>query len=122
MTAEHDLIYHVCAGDDWRAAENAGQYTGSPDDTRDGFIHFSTRAQAFTSTKKHRPGQAGLVLLTVRVADLGEALAWEPSRGGQLFPHLYGPLPLAAVAEVTDLPLDGNGVHIFPTGFPPEDS
>jgi uncharacterized protein (DUF952 family) len=115
--AAHELIYHVCAGADWRAAEQAGQYTGSLDDARDGFIHFSTRAQAFTRTEKHRPGQAGLLLLTVRVADLGAALAWEPSRGGQLFPHLYGPLPAAAVAEVTELPLDAGGSHIFPPGF-----
>ena len=120
--ADDEFIYHVCAGADWRAAQRAGQYTGSLDDARDGFIHFSTRAQVYTSTEKHRPGQAGLVLLTVRVADLGEALAWEPSRGGQLFPHLYGPLPVSAAAEVSDLPLDADGVHIFPPGFSAEEN
>ncbi len=120
MTAA--LIYHVCPAAAWREAEVAGHYGGSPDDRRDGFIHFSTQAQVRTSTAKHRAGQDGLVLLTVDAAALGPALKWEPSRGGQLFPHLYGALPVAAVTEAVAIPLGTDGVHHFPDGFPESES
>ena len=66
------------------------------------------------SAARHRAGQAGLVLLTVEAAALGEALKWEPSRRGLFFPHLYGDLPLSAVSRVDDLPLGADGRHVFP--------
>ena len=66
------------------------------------------------SAARHRAGQSDLVLLTVDPASLGEALKWEPSRAGQLFPHLYGPLPVTAVLRVDDLPLGDDGRHVFP--------
>jgi uncharacterized protein (DUF952 family) len=112
------LIYHVCEAAAWRAAQGAGAYTGSADDLRDGFMHFSTFAQVRTSVAIHRAGQAGLVMLVVAADKLGPALKWEPSRGGQLFPHLYGDLPMDAVVEAIDLSLDGNGMHQFPDGYP----
>jgi len=112
------VIYHVCLAADWRQAEAAGSYTGSPDDRRDGFIHFSTRGQVRTSVAIHRAGQDGLILLTVDATALGAALKWEPSRGGQLFPHLYGPLPASAVSDAVEVPLGADGVHQFPPGFP----
>ena len=115
MTAQ--LIYHVCPATAWREAEAAGCYAGSADDRRDGFIHFSTRPQVLASTAKHRAGQDGLVLLTVAAAALGSTLKWEPSRGGQLFPHLYGTLPVAAVTEVDAITLGADGRHQFPDGF-----
>lgn len=107
-------IYHVCRADDWSAAGPSGEYRGSADDLRDGFIHFSTASQVAESVAKHRAGQDGLVLLAVEAAALGEALKWEPSRGGLLFPHLYGPLPPAAVRWVRPLPLGPDGRHLFP--------
>jgi len=107
-------IYHVCRAEDWAAAEATGAYRGSADDRRDGFIHFSTAAQVVESVAKHRAGQEGLVLLAVEAAALGEALKWEPSRGGQLFPHLYGPLAPAAVRWTRPLPLGADGRHRFP--------
>lgn len=107
-------IYHVCRAEEWQAAQAVGAYAGSSQDATDGFIHFSTAAQVIESAAKHRAGQSDLVLLAVDTARLGEALKWEPSRGGQLFPHLYGRLPLGAVTSVTDLPLDGAGRHLFP--------
>ena len=113
-----DLIYHCCPTEAWDAAQAVGAYTGSPDDQRDGFIHFSTHAQVRTSTAKHRAGQAGLILLVVSAENLGTALRWEPSRGGQLFPHLYGDLPVDAVVEAIDLPLGADGLHQFPDGYP----
>ena len=109
------LIFHVCPRDAWAAAEASGRYAGSSDDKRDGFIHFSAGDQVVESVAKHRAGQTGLVILGVSAEALGKALAWEPSRGGQLFPHLYGDLPIQAVRFVRDLPLGADGRHVFPS-------
>jgi uncharacterized protein (DUF952 family) len=108
------MIYHICRREEWAAAESAGRYGGSSQDRVDGFIHFSGVDQVEASAARHRAGQDGLVLLTVEAAALGDALKWEPSRGGALFPHLYGPLPVAAVRRVDDLPLGPDGRHRFP--------
>lgn len=107
-------IYHMCRRDEWEAAQAAGAYAGSSQDAADGFIHFSAASQVVASAAKHRSGQSGLVLLAVDPRCLGEALRWEPSRGGQLFPHLYATLPIIAVKWVKDVPLDADGSHVFP--------
>jgi uncharacterized protein (DUF952 family) len=108
-------IYHMCRRDEWQAARACGSYPGSSQDAADGFIHFSTAAQVEVSAARHRAGQDGLVLLAADAAALGDALKWEPSRGDMLFPHLYGPLPVAAVRWALDLPLDPvTGRHVFP--------
>jgi uncharacterized protein (DUF952 family) len=107
-------IYHICRQDEWDAAQRRGRYDGSSQDAADGFIHFSTGSQVAASAAKHRAGQSGLVLIVVDPAPLGDALRWEPSRGGALFPHLYGPLPLDAVVRTHDLPLGADGRHAFP--------
>jgi uncharacterized protein (DUF952 family) len=107
-------IFHMCRREEWEAAERAGAYRGSSQDEADGFIHFSTAAQVRESAAKHRAGQSGLVLLEVDPGRLGAALKWEPSRGGQLFPHLYGRLPVEAVIRVAELPLGPDGRHVFP--------
>ena len=107
-------IYHMCRREEWQAAAAAGRYEGSSQDRADGFIHFSTAAQVEASAAKHRAGQDGLVLLAVDPARFGVALKWEPSRGGALFPHLYGPLLPEAVIRVDDLPLGADGRHVFP--------
>jgi uncharacterized protein (DUF952 family) len=111
---ERRLIYHMCRRSEWAAAEAAGEYRGSSQDAADGFIHFSTATQIRESARKHRAGQDDLVLVTVDAARLGPALKWEPSRGGGLFPHLYGALPLEAVIRVDPLPLGPDGAHMFP--------
>jgi uncharacterized protein (DUF952 family) len=108
------LIYHMCLRQEWELAVQSGAYPGSSQDRADGFIHFSTAAQLPESARRHRMGQAGLVLLAVDPHVLGEALRWEPSRHGALFPHLYGALPLSAVGSVCDIPLDGDGVPLLP--------
>lgn len=107
-------IYHICRRDEWDAAQRRGRYEGSSQDAADGFIHFSTGSQVVASAAKHRAGQRDLVLVAVDAGRLGEALRWESSRGGALFPHLYGPLPLDVVLRVRELPLGENGRHIFP--------
>jgi len=111
MTA---TLYHMCRAEEWQAAQATGLYPGSSQDREDGFIHFSTALQVKESAAKHRAGQHGLLLLSVDAAALGVALKWEPSRGGQLFPHLYGPLPVSAVTRAEPLPLGADGLHIFP--------
>lgn len=112
------LIYHMCRADEWDAAKAMGSYGGSSQDRADGFIHFSTAGQVRESAAKHRAGQDGLVLLAVAVEALGAALKWEPSRGGQLFPHLYGPLPATAVRRADPLMLGPDGRHLFPDHVP----
>ena len=114
MAVMKNLIYHLCKREDWQAAHALGTYSGSPQDRADGFLHFSTAEQIVESAARHRAGQAGLVLLTVDAEALGDALKWEESRGGALFPHLYGDLPVAAALRVDELPLGPDGKHIFP--------
>jgi len=112
-----DSIYHMCRREEWEAARAAGQYEGSSQDIADGFIHFSTAAQIEESAARHRTGQSGLVLLAVDPDALGAALKWEPSRNGDLFPHFYGALPLAALRGDWDLPLGPDSRHVFPAGI-----
>jgi uncharacterized protein (DUF952 family) len=97
-----DWIYHICRREEWELAQQSGAYVGSSQDRADGFIHFSTAEQLPESARRHRTGQTGLVLLAVDPLVLGEALRWEPSRRGALFPHLYGTLPLSAVRSVRE--------------------
>ena len=111
------LIYHVCKADEWEAARRAGRYPGSSQDRADGFIHFSAASQVVASVAKHRAGQDNLVILEVDAPALGSALRWEPSRGGALFPHLYGDLPPAAVTRFAALKLGADGRHVFPWGL-----
>ncbi|MFH6781205.1 MULTISPECIES: DUF952 domain-containing protein [Methylobacterium] len=109
------VIYKICPVPLWREAEAAGRFDGAPVDLADGYIHFSTAAQAPETAAKHFSGQDNLLLVAVDAAALGGALRYEPSRGGALFPHLYGPLPLSAVKSAAPLPLGPGGNHIFPS-------
>ena len=106
-------IYKIAPAALWREAERAGAFTGAPVDLADGFIHFSTAEQVRETAARHFAGQSDLVLAAIHVAALGSALRYEPSRGGALFPHLYGTLPLSAVRWVKPLPLGPEG-HVFP--------
>ena len=108
------MIYHMCPAEAWQAAMRIGEYRGTADDLRDGFIHFSTADQVAESARRHRAGQAGLLLIAVESARLGDRLKWEASRGGALFPHLYGPLDPAEIARVEPLPLGADDEHVFP--------
>jgi uncharacterized protein (DUF952 family) len=112
------LVYKICPQSLWGEAERVGAFAGAPVDLADGFIHFSTDSQVHETARKHFAGQTDLVLVAVDPGALGEALRWEPSRGGELFPHLYGPLPLAAVRWVKPLPLVEGGEHAFPDDLP----
>ena len=108
------LVYKICPRDLWHQAEALGRFTGAPVDRADGYIHFSTAAQVAETAARHFAAATDLVLVTVDADSLGAALRYEPSRGGDLFPHLYGDLPLSAVRAVVDLPLGPDGRHVFP--------
>ncbi len=108
------LVYKICPRTLWREAELAGVFEGSPVDRADGYIHFSTAAQTPDTASRHFAGQADLLLVAVEAERLGGTLRHEPSRGGDLFPHLYGILPLAAVRWVKPLLLGPDGRHVVP--------
>ena len=108
------LIYHLARARAWTEAERDGVYRGTPEDRADGFIHFSTATQVAESAAKHRKGEADLILVGADPDALGDALRWEPSRGGQLFPHLYGDMALTAVRLAVPLMLGADGLHQFP--------
>lgn len=107
-------IYKICPAKAWREAEQQRAYRGSVDDARDGFIHFSTATQVAGTAAKHFAGQDDLVLVAVPAEALGAALRWEPSRGGDLFPHLYGELAPGLATGVTALALRADGSHQIP--------
>lgn len=109
------LIYKIFRRPEWDALCANGQTDGAPIDLIDGYIHISTAAQVAETAAKHFTHEADLILVALEDAALGEALKWEPSRGGALFPHLYRPLTLADVVWDKPLPLGANG-HVFPEG------
>jgi uncharacterized protein (DUF952 family) len=112
------LIYKICSEPLWRQAQRAGVFAGAPVDVQDGFIHLSTAAQVRETAMKHFGGKRDLLLIAVDADALGPDLRYEPFRGGQLFPHVYGPLPLSAVRWVKPLPLGADGRHVFPEMSP----
>lgn len=107
-------IYKILTAAMWENARKIGVFRGSEVDRRDGYIHFSTASQAVETAAKHFAGQRDLILLYVDTVPLGDNLKWEPSRGGALFPHLYGDLALATVTRAAPLPLGADGIHQFP--------
>ncbi len=114
MPAPPARVYKICTAAQWREAQAAGAFRGADVDLRDGYIHFSTAAQLAETAARHFAGQTDLVLIAVDAAALGSALRWEPARGGDLFPHLYGALAMPAVRWSAPLPLDADGRHVLP--------
>ncbi len=108
------MIFKIVDRTAWEAACQEGLYRGSSDDIRDGFIHLSAAHQVRATAARHFKGVADLLLVAFDETDLGETIVWEASRGGALFPHLYGPLPTARARWTAPLPLDGDGVPIVP--------
>ncbi len=106
-------IYKIFRTAEWADLERAGDTAGAPVDLADGYIHFSTAGQAAETAAKHFAGAEGLVLAALDAESLGDSLRWEPSRGGQLFPHLYRRLRRDEVTWAEPLPLE-NGRHVFP--------
>lgn len=107
-------VYKICLKAEWEKTLTVGLYAGSPDDLRDGFIHLSTAEQVAGTLARHFAGRADLVLIALDTDQLGDALKWEPSRGGALFPHLYVPLSPSSALAVSPLALGADGRHILP--------
>jgi len=109
-------IYKLADRTEWTQARTSGAYAGSAVDRADGYIHMSTAAQLAETARRHYAGRDGLVLAAIDPTALGEALRWEASRGGDLFPHLYGPLPLSAVMTERTLSVGPDGTMRFDDG------
>lgn len=105
-----DFIYKICSAENFAMAQAAGTFTGMPIDDQDGYIHFSTAEQLRETLRLHFKGQKNLVVFGIRSVDVGASLRWEPSRGGALFPHVFGAFPMSAVAwsETVDVGDDGS--------------
>jgi uncharacterized protein (DUF952 family) len=111
-------IYKICERAAWQEAERAGIYHGSDVDRRDGFIHFSTAAQVAETAAKHFAGLTDLMLVAVEGDSLETSLKWEPSRGGELFPHLYTALSVKAVLWARPFPDEAGGRRVLPEPKP----
>jgi len=108
--------FKILSRPEWEAAQAAGAFDGSEVDRRDGYIHLSTAAQLVETARRHFADRSDLVLLTVPLEPLGDAIRWEPSRGGDLFPHLYGPLPTSAVTDERAFSVSPEGEMRFADG------
>ncbi|WP_246191257.1 DUF952 domain-containing protein [Aureimonas leprariae] len=116
--ASDEPVYKIVPAALWKEVERSGVFEGAPVDRADGFIHFSTASQVRETARRHFAGEGDLLLVAVDPASLGAALRWEPSRGGDLFPHLYASLPVAAAVWAKPLPLGADGAHAFPDDVP----
>lgn len=114
------IVYKIVPETLWRDAERAGRFDGAALDIADGFIHLSTGAQVRATAARHFAGQSDLLLVAVEAEAVGPRLRWEASRGGDLFPHLYGFLPMAAISGVERLRLGPDGAHEFPDSLVPD--
>lgn len=109
-----DFVYKIASRPVFEASRAAGRFLGMPIDVTDGYVHFSTAAQLAETLRLHFAGTAELIVFSVRGAALGAALRWEPSRGGQLFPHLYGELPMSALIDQASLSVAPDGSVTLP--------
>ena len=108
------FVYKIASCAVFDASAAVGTFAGMPIDLKDGYVHFSAAAQLAETLRLHFAGQGDLVVFSVRSHDLGTGLRWEPSRGGQLFPHLYGALPMSAVAERANIAVAADGGVTLP--------
>lgn len=108
-----EVAYKIVDAAEWRAAVAEGRYEGAAVDLADGYIHMSAEAQLAETARRHFAGRSDLLLLTVDLSQFGDDLVWEPSRGGALFPHLYAPLPVAAVTASRAMVVTAEGEMTF---------
>lgn len=111
------FAFKILTREQWETFRAEGVFTGAPVDVADGYTHLSARDQVHETAAKHFAGQDNLVLAMIDLVALGDAVRWEPSRGGALFPHVYGSLPLDAVTTTAKIRLGPDGRHVFPAGF-----
>jgi len=111
------FAYKLLTQDQWLDWKATGSFTGAPVDIADGYIHMSTREQARETAEKWFAGVDPLILVMIDLPALGDTVRWEPSRGGQLFPHVYGDIPMSAVSGNSRLRVQSDGTHDWPAGF-----
>jgi uncharacterized protein (DUF952 family) len=111
------FAYKILTRDQWEQFRADGLFIGAPVDIADGYIHLSAQDQVVATLAKHFAGQDDLILAMIDLSALGDTVKWEPSRGGALFPHVYGPMPLGAVTTKAKIRRDDQGHHILPAGF-----
>jgi uncharacterized protein (DUF952 family) len=109
-----EFIYKILSEAAWASSQRTGVTEASDLDRADGYVHLSTGAQVTETLRRHFPGVTGLVLVAYGANSLGDALKWEASRGGELFPHFYGQLSVTQALWSAPLPIDEAGVHILP--------
>jgi len=108
------IAYKIMSVAELKLMRNDGVFPGSPADIADGYIHLSCGSQLAATLDKHYNGVDGLMLLAVDLSLLGDTVRWEPARGGQLFPHIHGRLPLAAVVAVAPMERSPDGAVRLP--------
>ncbi|MGN6819574.1 MAG: DUF952 domain-containing protein [Sphingomonas sp.] len=113
MTERPTTAYKVLTADQMHALE-ADRFEGAPVDLADGYIHLSTRDQLTETVDKHFAGQNDLWVAAIDLEALGGSVKWEESRGGALFPHVYGPMPLEVVVAYSPLERDNEGTVKLP--------
>jgi len=111
------FAFKILTREQWDRFRADGEFTGAPVDVADGYIHLSARDQVVGTLERHFAGQDDLVLAMIDLSALGNSVKWEESRGGALFPHVYGTLPMTAVTTKAKLRLDETGRHVLPAGF-----
>ena len=107
-------LFHLCLNDDWEVAQKDVGYFGSAKDKADGFIHMSKADQVKRSAERYYGKNPNLTLLQVDPSKVVGEIKWEPSSRGELYAHIYGHIPHEAIISATPLPLDSEGIHIFP--------
>lgn len=108
------IVYKIMSQPEHEQMQRDGMFLGSPVDQRDGYIHLSCGSQLSATQDRHFSGVAGLMLVAVDLSRLGDSVRWEPARGGELFPHIYGHLPVEAVVAVAALERDADGAVRLP--------
>jgi uncharacterized protein (DUF952 family) len=108
------IVYKIMSSDELKRMRDNGAFRGSPADVADGYIHLSCGSQLAATLDKHFSGVDGLMLVAVDLSRLGDAVRWEPARGGQLFPHIYGPLPIEALISAAPVQREVDGTVRLP--------
>ena len=108
------IVYKIMSPAELKRMRDDGAFRGSPADVADGYIHLSCAFQLAATLEKHFSGVDGLMLVAVDLSRLGDTVRWEPARGGELFPHVYGPLPIGAVVSVAPVEREADGAVRLP--------
>jgi uncharacterized protein (DUF952 family) len=109
-----EFVYKIASHEAYRVFSKTGVFPGMPVDLKDGYVHFSTAAQLAETLRLYFAGEGNVIVFAVRTYDLGMALRWEPSRGGQLFPHLYGDLHIGALGQYATIAVAADGSVTLP--------